>query len=66
MELSHILLTATNAISPIVILILIGYVLRRIGFLNDNFIQIGSKFGFNVCIPCMQFINVYSIFSYDS
>lgn len=66
MELVHILLTATNAICPIVILILIGYVLRRIGFLNDNFIQIGSKFGFNVCIPCMQFINVYSIDGFSS
>lgn len=65
MELTHILITAVNAIFPIVLLILLGYLLRRTGFLNENFIRTGSKFGFHVCIPCMQFINVYNIESFS-
>lgn len=61
MELSHILETAVNAVAPIVLLILLGYFLRRSGFLTAEFVRIGSKLGFRVCLPCMLFINVYSI-----
>ena len=60
-ELTEILITATNAIFPVMFLILLGYVLRQAGFLNENFVQIGAKLGFYVCIPCMQFLNVYNL-----
>ena len=61
MELIHILVTAWNAVSPIVLLILLGYGLRRIGFLTEEFVKIGNKLVFHVCLPCMLFINVYDI-----
>ena len=54
-----IFLTTLNAVLPIVLLILLGYVLRRVRFLNDTFIKIGNKFVFNVCLPCMLFVNIY-------
>ncbi len=54
-----ILFTAVNAIAPIILLILLGYVLKRIGFLGGNFIKTGNKFVFKVCLPCMLFINIY-------
>lgn len=54
-----IFLTCFNAVIPIILLILLGYFLKRFKFLNDNFIKIGNKFVFNVCLPCMLFINVY-------
>lgn len=53
------LLTTVNAVVPIVLLILLGYLLKRFGFLNQNFIKIGNKFVFKVCLPCMLFINIY-------
>ncbi len=61
MGLGHILLTAVNSIFPILILILIGYVLCRIGILNDSFVTTGNKFVFNICLPIMLFVNVYDI-----
>lgn len=54
-----ILVTAINAVFPLVLLILLGYLLKRIKFLNDNFLKIGNKFVFNVCLPCMLFVNIY-------
>lgn len=54
-----IFLTSLNAILPIVLLILLGYVLKLVGFLNKNFIKIGNKFVFRVCLPCMLFVNIY-------
>lgn len=59
--LGEIILTATNAVLPIILLILLGYVLKRIKFLNDDFLKIGNKLVFKVCLPAMLFINVYDI-----
>lgn len=61
-----IFVTSFNAVVPIVLLILLGYLLRRINFLNDNFVSLGNKFVFNVCLPCMLFANIYdSMDSFD-
>lgn len=54
-------MTAINCILPILLLIFVGYGLRRIGFLNEEFIKTGNKFIFNICLPIMLFINVYDI-----
>lgn len=54
-----ILVTAVNAVVPIVLLILLGYFLRKYNFLSDDFIRIGNKFVFRICLPCMLFINIY-------
>ncbi|MDE6001034.1 MAG: AEC family transporter [Clostridia bacterium] len=54
-----VLVTSINAVVPIILLILLGYLLKRFKFLNNNFIKIGNKFVFKVCLPCMLFINIY-------
>ncbi|MDE5666834.1 MAG: AEC family transporter, partial [Clostridia bacterium] len=54
-----VLLTSVNAVAPIILLILLGYLLKRFKFLNENFIKIGNKLVFRVCLPCMLFINIY-------
>lgn len=59
--LGHILMTAVNAVVPIVLLILLGYWLKQKKFLNDTFLKAGNALVFNVCLPCMLFINVYDI-----
>ena len=57
--MAEIFLTTFNAVLPIVLLILLGYVLKRVGFLGEGFVKTGNKLVFNVCLPCMLFINVY-------
>ena len=54
-----ILVTSVNAVVPIILLILLGYLLKKFNFLNQNFVKIGNKFVFKVCLPCMLFINIY-------
>lgn len=66
MNMISIFITALNAVTPVVLLILLGYVLRRKGFLNESFIKTGNSLVFNICLPAMLFINVYSIESFSS
>lgn len=57
--MGEIIVTTLNAVVPIILLILLGYLLKRFKFLNENFIKIGNKFVFKVCLPCMLFVNIY-------
>ena len=61
MGLGKILFTAVNAVTPILILILIGYFLKRREFLTDGFLKVANKLVFNLCLPCTLFMNVYNI-----
>ena len=61
LRMFNIFMTAVNAVIPIVALIALGYVLKRIKFLSGNFLEVGNKFVFDVCLPCMLFINIYNI-----
>ncbi len=61
MGLGVILTTAINAVLPIVLLILLGYILRQKGFFSGDFVKTGNKLVFKVCLPCMLFVNVYDI-----
>lgn len=36
--------TSVNAVIPIILLILLGYLLKRIKFINEFFVKIGNKF----------------------
>ena len=60
------LLFALNAILPIILLILLGYLLKTKNFLDEGWFKKGNKLVFRVCLPCMLFINVYSIQSFTS
>lgn len=66
MELSLIFATAANAVLPILLLILLGYVLRRIGMITEDFSKLGSKLVFNVFLPVMLFNNVYDIEAFSA
>lgn len=66
MDISLILYTAVNAVTPVVLTILLGYTLKRIGFLPKDFIKTGNKLVFNVCLPCMLFVNVYDIAGFSA
>ena len=59
------LLFAINAIMPIILLILLGYILKRISLLDEQWFKKGNKMIFRVCLPAMLFINVYNIESFS-
>ena len=47
-----------NATIPIFIVIVIGYVLKQIGMLNDEFLSITNKFNFRVTLPALLFLDL--------
>ena len=55
------LLFAVNAVFPIVLMVVIGYVIKLIGFVNEDFIKRANKLVFRVFLPAMLFLNVYKI-----
>lgn len=57
----HILMTAVNAVVPIVLLIGLGYLLRSKGFVSVAFVKTGNALVFKILLPVMLFINVYEI-----
>ena len=57
--MGHIILTAINAILPIILLIALGYFLKRIKFLSGDFLKIGNRLVFKVLLPVMLFMNIY-------
>ena len=61
MELTSILMTALNAVLPIILLIFLGYFLRRKEFLTENFLAVGNKLVFKLMLPSMLFINIYKL-----
>lgn len=52
-----------NAVLPIILLILIGYFLKRIKLLPDNFWKMANKLCFRVALPVMLFYNIYNVSS---
>lgn len=60
------LIFALNAILPIILLIFLGYFLKQKNFLDEGWFKKGNKLIFKVCLPCLLFINVYNIESFQS
>jgi predicted permease len=50
-----------NAILPIILLILIGYLIKKIGFVSDSFIGGANKFMFRFALPVLLFLGVYNV-----
>lgn len=56
---------AANAVLPIVLMIALGYILKRIKLLNQSFLDIGNNLTFRVLIPALLFYNIYGIGSFE-
>lgn len=50
-----------NVTLPIFFVMVIGYFLRQIGMLNDNFVSVANKFNFKVTLPFMLFRDISSV-----
>lgn len=59
--LIEILWTSVNAVLPIVLLIALGYFLRRISMLNEVFLKTGKNLVFKLLLPCSLFVNIYHV-----
>ena len=60
------LIFALNAVLPIVLTVALGYILKRIGFMNESFAKMANKLCFRVFLPSMLFLNVYKIETVNS
>ena len=52
---------ATEAITPIIVLVLIGYFLKRIGMVGKDFAKAANKLIFRIFLPASLFLSVYRI-----
>ncbi len=55
------LILTTNIVAPVFIIVAIGYVLKKFGLINDNFINLSSKIVFSVALPVLIFMEVSTI-----
>lgn len=54
------LIYSLNATIPVFTVIVIGYILKQIGMLNDNFIEVANKFNFKVTLPILLLTDIGS------
>lgn len=55
------LLFSLNVVMPIILVVALGYVLKRKKFLSKDFLANANKLVFKVLLPVMLFVNVYNI-----
>ncbi len=49
-----------NTVAPVFLIVAVGYLLRRIGLMNENFINLSSKIVFSVSLPALIFVELSS------
>ncbi len=52
---------AANAILPLILLIILGYILKQIRLFDGVFFKNANKLVFKVCLPTLLFYNIYNI-----
>lgn len=50
-----------NVTMPIFLVMVLGYILRQIGMLNEDFVTVANKFNFKVTLPVMLFRDISSV-----
>ena len=55
--MQNIIFTA-QVVAPVFLIIAIGYILKKGGIVNDKFVNVTSKFVFNVSLPALIFFNL--------
>lgn len=50
-----------NAVLPIILVVALGYILKRMKFLNKDFLKVSNKLVFKVLLPVMLFLNIYNV-----
>ena len=55
------LIFAVNAVLPIILMVALGYTLKRVGFMNGDFAKMANRLVFRILLPAMLFLNIYKI-----
>ncbi len=50
-----------NIVAPVFLIIALGFVIKKIGVINENFVAITSKFVFNISLPAFIFMKISNI-----
>ncbi|HVO72610.1 MAG TPA: AEC family transporter [Ignavibacteriaceae bacterium] len=50
-----------NLVAPVFIIVALGFILKTIGLINENFVNLSSKIVFTVSLPALIFVEIYSI-----
>ncbi|MBP5175876.1 MAG: AEC family transporter [Treponema sp.] len=50
-----------NAVLPIVLIIAVGYFLKRIKLFDEKFFSMMNRLSFRCCLPCLLFYNIYNV-----
>ena len=51
-------LYALNATLPVFAVMVLGWILKRVGFLTDEFTKVADRLVFKVALPCMLFLDI--------
>ncbi|SHJ23434.1 AEC family transporter [Parasporobacterium paucivorans] len=55
------LIFSLNATIPVFLVIMIGYILKKIKMFNENFLNIMNKFNFKLTLPALLFSGLYMV-----
>lgn len=55
--IDNILFTA-NTVAPVFLIIALGFISKKIGIINENFVDVTSKFVFSVSLPALIFMQI--------
>ena len=58
--LDNIIFTA-NIVAPVFLVVALGYLAKRLNIINENFVEITSKFVFNVSLPVFIFLEIINL-----
>ena len=50
-----------NVTMPIFLVMVLGYFLKQIGMLDDNFVTVANRFNFKVTLPFMLFRDISTV-----
>ena len=59
------LLFSLNAVLPLILLVVIGYILRQKNFFTDDFLKLANSFCFKFCFFSTMFVSIYNISAFD-
>jgi len=55
------LIFAISLVVPVFLIVVLGYILKKVGMINDNFVSVSSKIVFNISLPALIFFQIADI-----
>ncbi len=55
------LIFAIEAVAPIIIMLSVGYILKKLGLMSEDFAKAANKLVFRVLLPIKLFMNIYNM-----